>query len=388
MKKYIIGYIVYVLVIWSYFLFAYPLDSFVNSNFASLSHAMFFTTIPLDWLLLLAVIKHQRTKDRFSFSGSQSQSVLWYGTKLFGLYVLITFPFDFSWYEVMKQYGISQQSYLDWFMDYGISNLLYFLGLMFIIVAALQFIKRLPKMWWLALWFLSIPIALFLVYVQPIWIDPLYNDFQPMEETPLKQDILQLVSEANIEDVTLLQMDKSSETTTFNAYVNGIFGNARIVVWDTTLQGMKEDEILFILAHEIAHYVKHHVLVGVIGYLLMSFVILWLLAVLFRKWWGSREHKAPTDVRAIPYLLLITSFLLFVFQPVSMWVSREMETSADQYAIEHTEELQPAADSYRRLAVQSQSDISPVWWIKWLRFSHPTISERIQMVEREIERRD
>ncbi|UFU00514.1 M48 family metalloprotease [Radiobacillus kanasensis] len=390
MKKLLIGYGLFVALIWSYFLFAYPLDSFGKSNFASLSHAMFFTTVPLDWFLLLGIIRYQSSQSRYSLTTNDGSFsfMIWFCIKLFGLYLIIKLPFDFIWYEICKAYGISQQPYADWFFDFGLSYILFCLGLLFIIILTRYLMKKFKKAWWFALWLLTIPIALFLVYIQPIWIDPLYNDFQPMEDGELKQEILKLTEDAGIEDVTLLQVNKSTETTTFNAYVNGIFGNAQIVVWDTTIQGMEKDEILFILAHEIGHYVKHHVLLGVSGYLLMSFVVLWLLAVIFRKWWGMRESSEPTNVRAIPYLLLIASLLLFLFQPISMWVSREIETSADQYAMDHTEELQPAADSFQRLAIQSQSDISPAWWIKWLRFSHPTIQERIEMVENEMKSRD
>jgi len=200
----------------------------------------------------------------------------------------------------------------------------------------------------------------------------------------LKTSIVEIAEDAGIDESEIYEVNMSEKTSSFNAYVTGLGNQKRIVLWDTTLNGMKQGEVLFILAHEVAHYVKHHVYLGVFGYIALSFVVLWILAKVFSVVYQNTRHRLglqnPLDLRSIPVLLLLGSILLFVTQPISLYVSREMERSADRYAIEHTDDLEPALESYRSLAVQSKSDISPSPWIVWLRYTHPPIEERMDRI--------
>ncbi|WP_407271650.1 M48 family metalloprotease [Radiobacillus sp. PE A8.2] len=396
MKKVMLAYVIYLLAIWSYFLYFYPLETYSDSTYAALAHAVFFSKLPLEWILLYSLIKSNWASawiDRIEhFSKKQWLNTLVFAFVLVVVYEIIQFPFNFLWYQLSLQEGTSIQPFADWIAERGLD--LVFFGLM---MAAGIYVVRLllakfKTYWWLFAWLLALPVVLFVIYVQPVWIDPLYEEFTPMEEGPLRTKIEDVAANLGLEDATLLQVNMSEKVTTFNAYVTGIMGNARIVLWDTTLNGMNEDEILFILAHEIGHYVKHHVYIGVAGYLLSSFVLLFVTAIIFPRvwlnWHGKKRAQTRYALRSIPLLLLILSILLTATQPISLFVSRQIELSADRYAIENTKELQPAVESFRRLAIQSKSDINPISWVKWMRWGHPTIKERIQLVEKEIEKRE
>lgn len=102
------------------------------------------------------------------------------------------------------------------------------------------------------LWLWLIPAVIFMVFIQPVLIDPLFDDFSPLEQGNLRNEIVELTGNAGLNDVDLLVVHKSEKVSTYNAYVTGIFDNARIVIWDTMLKGMESAEILFIMAHEIA----------------------------------------------------------------------------------------------------------------------------------------
>ncbi|MDC3417248.1 M48 family metalloprotease [Aquibacillus salsiterrae] len=389
MNKSIVIYIIYLVLLWGYFLYFYPLESYAESRYAAIAHAVYFSKLPLEWLLLYYFYKHpamQRWINKLSEIGKFEwvRSVM-FSFLLVSLYGLVRFPFNLLWFKVSRNEGTSKQPVADWLFEMGLDLLFYWLVLMVGIYVLRILMAKYKRNWWFAMWLLALPIAIFVVYIQPVWIDPLYEDFSEMEEGPLKTEIENFVEEVGLKDATLLQVNMSEKVTTFNAYVTGIFGNARIVLWDTTIAGMEQDEVMFILAHEIGHYVKRHVYKGVFGYLLLSFFLLYLTAFLYRRM--NRKDVAEREWRAIPLLLLILSLLLTATQPVSMYVSRQIEKSADIYALKRTDDLTVAINSFKRLAVQSKSDLDPVFWVKWMRYSHPSISERIQLVEKEIEER-
>ena len=129
--------------------------------------------------------------------------------------------------------------------------------------------------------------------------------------------------------------------------------------------------------------------IGVAGYLVFAFVLLFLIARVYQAIMHKKFSNLKLyDVRGIPVLLFITMLFLTVLEPISLYVSREMEKQADAYAIEHTEELEPAIEGSIRMAVQSKSDIDPVFWVKWMRYSHPPKKDRIDTIKSAIEERE
>jgi STE24 endopeptidase len=396
MKKLLGLYTIYLTIIWGYFLFFYPLETFSSSNYAVYGHAMFFSTFPLDILFLYIVVKKKwlltwvdRIESRITLNWAQAAVFAFFLTVAYGI---IHFPFDLAWFWITHEKGIHHQPIWDWFYELGL-DLLFFGVVLTIGIYGIRLVMgKFRKYWWLVLWLMALPIAVFFVYIQPIWIDPLYEDFTQLEEGPLREKIEGLTEQVGLEDATLLKVNMSQKTTTFNAYVTGIMGSARIVLWDTTLKGMSDEEILFILAHEIGHYVKKHVYFGVMGYILLSFALFFITAVIYQRVWQNlsdvKKYRRKSDLRSIPLLLLTFSILLSVTQPISLYVSRQMEQAADAYAIKHTKKLEPAVNAYHKMAIQSKSDIDPAMWVKWMRYSHPTIKDRIARVEQALHRRE
>lgn len=396
MKKIIGLYLIYMLCTWVYFSFFYPLESFSEIRYGAYAHAMYFTTLPLPWILLYSLVKTDLSIRMAEVVRARTKWE-WLRTALFcgllaGLYGLVQLPFDFSWYAISLWAGTSHQVIADWFYEWSVSLLLFWFVLSAGVHATRLLMGKVKKMWWFILWLAALPVVFFIVYIQPIWIDPLFEDFAEVEAGPMRHAIENFTARAGLEDATLLKVNMSEETGMYNAYVTGILGSERIILWDTTLENMEKEEVLFILAHEIGHYVYHHVFIGVAGYIVMSFVLLWMVSVVYRKAWSGWLAKKngwtkENELKAIPILLLTASLLLAMFQPVSMAVSREIEKAADGYAIEHTEDLDVAIDSFTRMAEQSKTDIHPVYWVKWLRYSHPPIMERINRIEAVIDSR-
>ncbi|KAB8139200.1 M48 family metalloprotease [Gracilibacillus oryzae] len=148
------------------------------------------------------------------------------------------------------------------------------------------------------------------------------------------------------------------------------------------LKGMEEAEILFITAHEVAHYLYKHVYLGTALYVFSMLFFFLFLQYLSNRW--KKDHRLTRLLK----LLLTFLIILTVIQPISLSVSRQMERAADNFAIEHTENLTPAMNTYYLLAKQSKTDISPAPWIRFFRSSHPSIAERIKKMEEVIEKRE
>lgn len=389
MKKIIGFYFLYVVGIWLYFSFFYPLETYGNTRYAAYGHAMFFSKLPLPWLFLYVLINRNYAAKWGDFAEEISKrewirSLIFCGM-LVGVYYLVELPFNLIWYGITQWEGTSHQPVGDWAYEEMLSLMLYGTGLSAGVYAARLLMDKFYQFWWLFMWILALPVAIFFVYIQPVWIDPLYQDFTVMEPGPLRSAIEEMTTEAGLNNADLLQVNMSEETNTFNAYVSGLWGNERIVLWDTMLEGMDEEAVIFVLSHEIGHYVYRHVPLGVAGYLVLSLFLLGGTHFLYQKVWRRRmKHsgwKKPNELRAVPILLLIVSLLLAALQPVSLAVSRQIEIAADEYAIEHTENAAAGVTAYTQMAVQSKTDISPLFWVKWFRYSHPPIQERIDRIK-------
>ncbi|MFC4403200.1 M48 family metalloprotease [Gracilibacillus xinjiangensis] len=382
MKKLLSAYFLFIIGLFVYFYYFYPLNSLSDSRYGALSHAFYFAMLPLQMILLYCIVKSE-------------VSYLWigrYNSRLFQSFLLsallvlldlfVRLPFQMTWYSLSRSEGTLTQPFLSWFLDLLLSAGLFFITLFLLIYFSRIFMEKWPKKWGTILWFSILPIAVFIVFIQPIWIDPLFDDFRPLQSGQLRSEMEELTDSVNLSNVDFLVVNKSEKVTTYNAYVTGIFGHARIVLWDTMLHGMDQAEILFITAHEVAHYLYKHVYIGTGLYLLSSLILLILLQQLAIRW--KNDHSITRLLK----LLLTASIVLTIIQPVSLFVSRQMETTADFFAIEHTEDLVPAMHTYYLLAEQSKTDIAPAAWIRFFRLSHPSIRERIEKMEEIIEKRE
>lgn len=298
---------------------------------------------------------------------------------------VLYFPLRVISYNMSRAYGITTQSEFSWLRDKLVAFGIHYLTM--VIVAAVSFwiISRGGR-WWLKLWLISVPFTLFMMYVQPVVIDPLYNHFTKLSNPQLEQRILELAAKADIPAHRVYEVDMSAKTNAMNAYVNGIGSSLRIVLWDTTLKQLNEQEILLIMAHEMGHYVKHHLEWSAVGAVGSSFVMLWfggwLYAAIVRKRGKKWGIRSLSDMTALPLILLLLSVLSFMTLPLTNAVSRQAEKSADQYAMKLIGSAEGAISMHQKMSVTVLSDVNPPLLVKWFRDSHPTDMERISDAER------
>lgn len=289
---------------------------------------------------------------------------------------LLEFPLTYySAYVVPHQFDLSDQSFGSWMGDLGKGLAVSLVFGSLIGALALLGIRKV-KQWWLVLWAVSVPFTIFMIVIQPVVLDPIFNKFEPLQDQVLRQKLVDLAAKAGIEGGRVYQVNKSKQTKTMNAYVNGIGPTNRIVMWDTLLAKMTHDEVLAVMGHEMGHYVMKHIWKGLAFSLAVSFVLFFIVQRLYdrlRPRWGFERG----DPASVPLLLLIGSVLTFLLSPVFSGYSRYVEHQADVFALELTRLNEPFATAFRKMAEDSKRDPSPHPFIKFWRYSHPPIAERI-----------
>jgi len=361
----------------------------LSEQYSQIRNFMFFAYNAFDWIVYFFILLFGLSRAFERVANSQSKwRIVQAAIYLFLLSVLsyvVTFPLSYISYNLSKTYHISTQTFSSWMKD-GLIDFWVNFGEMVIIVSVLYWlINKSPKRWWLHAWMLSIPFFFFIMFIQPVVIDPLYNDFYPLKNKELETEILKLASQADIPAEHVYEVNMAEKTNALNAYVTGIGANSRIVLWDTTLNRLKEKEILVIMAHEMGHYVEKHIYIGIAGYLILTFVGLWLTArlmnAIINQYGSVLKITGIGNLSSLPLFLLITAMLLFASSPLSNFVSRYQEARADQYAMEMLQDKESAISMFQELTRSGLSQVDPPLLVKWFRYSHPTMLERIISAE-------
>jgi len=288
-------------------------------------------------------------------------------------------------------YGLSVQPWLPWMWDWTKGELLV---LAFAGLAAWVFygvVRRSPRRWWLHFWMASVPIVVFLFFIEPVAIEPLFFRFQPLaRQHPGLAAAIQRVTERgglHIPPERMFVMDASTKYTAPNAYVTGIGASARVVVWDTCFSALNTDQILVVFGHEMGHYVLGHIWIGVAGALGGLFVSLFL-AYHALRWmlsrWGERwSIRGAEDWASLAVLLLIAGALNFLGEPIQNSFSRTIEHNADVYGLEAIHGLIPnaaqvAAQDFQIEGEAWLADPSPSPFVKFWLYDHPPVSDRLR----------
>ena len=314
-------------------------------------------------------------------------TVLLYAVLFTVLMAALTFPLSYyAGYVRQHQYGLSNQSLGAWSGDWIKGVALSGLGLAAVLWIPYLLLRRSPRRWWLYAGFTSIPLTALLLVISPVWIDPLFNDYEPMEDRVLESRILALSQRAGIGGSRVYQVDKSSDTKLVNAYVTGVGATKRIVLWDTLLEKLGEEQILFVTAHEMGHFVLRHTLAVIIATAIL--VTLSLYAVhrtaggLIARFSSRFGFNDLSDVASLPLLLLLGNAALFLLAPLVLGFSRHQEHEADRFALEITQDNHAAASTFvalqqENLAVPRPGRLYVLW-----RSSHPPLAERVAFANR------
>jgi len=252
-------------------------------------------------------------------------------------------------------------------------------------------IRRSPRRWWFYFWLVNIPLALGMVLLEPVVLDPLFFKFTPLDKThpALTARIEAMLQHAGLDIPAsrIFEMNASSKTKALNAYVNGIGASKRVVVWDTTLRRMNEDETLLVLGHETGHYVLNHIPKGFVLFQLGALAAFGMGFVIVQKMvarLGVRTGvEGAGDLASLPILLLVLTALSFLSSPVYCGFSRHFEHQADQFGLEvaYGVVADPNAAEARSLQILGEEDLEepdPSSFMKFWLYTHPPLDDRIR----------
>ena len=310
---------------------------------------------------------------------------------VFVLYSLVVFVADlplsfYAGFVRQHEYGLSNQTLGKWIGDALKGLGVGLVGGGLVVWVPYLLIRRFPRRWWLFTGLAVVPFLFVVVLVSPIWIAPLFNDFGPMEDERLEARILGLADRVGVEADRVWEVDKSVDTERVNAYVTGFLETHRIVLWDTLLEKLDDDQVLVVMAHELGHYVLDHIVLGVLLGSAGTFLGLFLVhrasgPVLdrFDRRFGF-DHLA--DPASLPLLILLFNLFAFLGMPVGLAYSRWQEREADRFALELTRDNRAAAEAFVALQTENLSNPRPGPVYRFFRASHPSIAQRIEMCNR------
>jgi STE24 endopeptidase len=214
------------------------------------------------------------------------------------------------------------------------------LGMLFgipLLLGVLWLMEKMGANWWFFAWLAWMGFNLVVLAIYPTWIAPLFNKFAPLEDAPLRARIEQLMRKCGFKSSGLFVMDGSRRSNHGNAYFTGFGKTKRIVFFDTLLSRLDVSEIEAVLAHELGHFKRRHVIKRIAWSFAMSLVFLWVLGYLMQQDWfyqglGVSVSSVPSTAMALLLFFLVMPAFTFLFQPMASLYSRKHEFEADEYA--------------------------------------------------------
>jgi STE24 endopeptidase len=283
-----------------------------------------------------------------------------------------------------REFGFSRQSgrgfALDRVKSVGIGALLTGAGLAGLVGAASLF----PSWWPLLVAAGAALLVLLLSFVAPVVLEPVFNEFSPLDHPDLRDAVIELAAAADVPVREVLVADASKRTTKLNAYVSGLGATRRVVLYDTLVEAATTPEVLTVVAHELGHRRYRHVVLGtVIGmagaavFVLLLWAVLSVDAVL-----EAIDASGAGDARVAPLVLLVGSLLGLLVAPLQAALSRRWEYASDRFAVEQTGDLPAFEAAFSRLSEANLPDPAPPRLVYLWLFSHPTVEERLAAARR------
>lgn len=293
------------------------------------------------------------------------------------------FHLPFSLYEtfvIEERYGFNTKTFKIWLSDLVKSIVLMALLGGFLLFLLLALILHGGTYWWIWAWMGVGTFELAMLWLYPVLIAPLFNKFEPIENQSLVESIGTLMEKAGLHVKGVFKMDASKRSKHTNAYFTGIGRNKRIVLFDTLLASHTGEEVLGILAHEVGHWVKKHVLKQVIVLEIISLGVFYIVArsldwPLLYQTFGFGEPVFYVGVLLISALFAPIGYFAHPFESAIM---RKFEREADDFALELTRKAEPMQHALKRLATDNLANLTPHPLYAWFYYSHPPLVERIE----------
>lgn len=350
-------------------------------------------------ILLLVLLLQLRVAPAFRDRALGWTRSKWGQIVIFTVMLLVTLdilslPTAIWGHRLNLEYGQSVEGWRSWLADWAKEEAVGIAIGMLLTWILFSVLRRSPRKWWLWFWLAAVPLVILGAVIEPLVFEPLFFQFTPLAATQprLAANIERMTARAGapIPQNRIFEMNASTKVNELNAYVTGIGVSKRVVVWDTTIRRMSQDEVLFVAGHEMGHYVLGHVRDGVLLACAALFGVLYLadrlLRAMLARWseaWGIRGQD---DLAALPVFMLLLAVFGFLGTPIVNAYSRHVEHQADQYGLEVIHGLIPdapvvAAHAFQILGEVDLEEPNPSLAVKLWFYSHPPLDERMRFAQ-------
>lgn len=365
--------------------------------YARASHELYFFDVAYG-LLVLVLLLQLRAAPAFRdlaarVSGNNFVQTLVYAPLLLLTINVLSLPTAMWAHRLAVKYQLSIQAWGSWMGDWAKGQVLAVTIGVLVIWILYAAIRESPRRWWLYFWLVSIPLIILGAVAEPL-VEPWFYKFEPLANSQpqlaARIEAMTVRAGVQIPESRIFEMNASTKLKELNAYVSGLGGTKRVVVWDTTIRRMTPDEVLFVTGHEMGHYVLGHVLDGILfscGVLLIFlFAAFRLLHWMLARWRETWAIRGVDDLASLPVLLLLLSVFGFLFTPISNAYSRHLEHQADQYGLEVIHGLVPdapvvAAHAFQVLGEVDLEEPNPSTAVKFWFYNHPPLDERMRFAQ-------
>lgn len=298
---------------------------------------------------------------------------------------LLDVPFSlFRNFVIEERFGFNTLTLRLWLTDLIKGTLVSLILSALLLGGALWLVQLSPAWWWLWVWLFFALFSLFLMYLSPYVIEPLFFKFEAIREEGLEERIRRMMAKAGLDVSRAFQVDASRRSRHSNAYFTGIGRVKRIVLFDTLLEQMDQEEVLAVLAHEVGHWKKRHVLKRLLTAQLIALVGLFLAQKLIDSGMlpGLLGLEHASFYAQLMILSLLASLAGFPLTPLTSWLSRRDEYQADAFARELSGRPEALASALVKLSRENLANLHPHPWYAAFHYSHPPVVERIRSLLR------
>lgn len=301
-----------------------------------------------------------------------------------GIFSSILFaPVNFyTGFYLEHKYNLSNQT----FKKYVFENLKSMMvGLVIGVPILLLFffvLNQFEDLWWLVFASAMFLISVVLSQIFPILIMPIFYKITPLNDDELKARITKLAKGAGITVQNVFSFNMSKNTKKANAAFTGLGKTKRIILGDTLLNDYTKDEIETVIAHELGHYKYKHIQKNILFGTAASFLTFFLISLLYKLSISWFDFNNILQIAALPVLSLWAMLIGLVQTPIGNILSRKYEYEADRYAVESTLKPQSFISTLNKLTDQNLGDRKPHPFVEWFFYSHPSVKNRINALEK------
>jgi STE24 endopeptidase len=308
-------------------------------------------------------------------------SVMLYGAMFFVALFVLQLPLSvYEGFFREHAYGLSNFSFVRWLGEALIALALQVMIGSVVLGLLYAGVRRTGTRWWIWATGLSFAVTLFLTLITPVFIAPLFNDYKPLPDGPIRNAVFSLMRANEVPTEHVAWFDNSKQTTRISANVSGLLGVVRVSLNDNLLEKTSLPEIKAVLGHELGHYVLHHGYVRSVYFTLLFAIALWAVhATLDRALarWGPRLGlRDRADPAALPLLLGLFLVALFVLSPLTNTAVRMTEAEADAFGLNAAREPEGFAMAAMRLSTYRKLQPGPIE--EFLFYDHPSGYERVR----------